>query len=314
MFPGEVAVQAMKSGGVSLPMGVLFSEQVEGVSVEEGYSRCAELARTHYENFSVGSWLLPGDKRRHIYAVYAFCRFVDDLGDEYEGDRLKALDAWEKELTLCYEGTPMHPYMVALQETIRTFEIPRTPFLKLIEANRMDQVNTRYATFEDLEHYCRHSANPVGQMVLYVFGYRDQERHTLSDYTCTALQLTNFWQDVVRDYAMGRIYIPQEDMERFGYSEAQIADGVFNPEFRDLMVFEVERARGLFRQGLKLIDTLDGRFRLDVALFSLGGMKVLDAIEGQGFDVLSRRPVLSKGAKLRLMLGATLRFGLGLKV
>ena len=204
-------------------MELLLSERAESVSVEEGYSRCAELARSHYENFSLGSWLLPRDKRKHSYAIYAFCRFVDDLGDEYDGDRLKALDTWERELTLCYEGTPRHPYMVALQETIRTFDIPREPFLKLIEANRMDQVNTRYATYDDLKHYCRHSANPVGQMVLYVFGYRDDERHRLSDYTCTALQLTNFWQDVARDYAMGRIYIPLEDIKRFGYTEGQLA-------------------------------------------------------------------------------------------
>ena len=152
------------------------------------------------------------DKRKHIFAVYAFCRFVDDLGDEYDGDRIEALDAWEREVNLCYEGTPRHPYMVAMQETVRAFDIPREPFVKLIEANRMDQVNVRYETYEDLEHYCRHSANPVGQMVLYVFGYRDEERHRLSGYTCTALQLANFWQDVARDYAMGRIYIPQEDM------------------------------------------------------------------------------------------------------
>ncbi len=313
MVPREGAVQAMNPGGVSIPMEVLFSEHVQAVSVEEGYSRCAELARTHYENFSVGSWLLPRDKRKHIYAVYAFCRFVDDLGDEYEGDRLRALDTWERELNLCYEGTPRHPYMVALQQTIRTFDIPRAPFLKLIEANRMDQVNARYATYEDLEHYCRHSANPVGQMVLYVFGYRDEERHRLSDYTCTALQLTNFWQDVALDYAMGRIYLPLEDMERFGYSEAQLADGAFTPEFRELMVFEVERARGLFRKGLKLVDTLDGRFKLDVTLVSLGGIKILDAIEGQGFDVLSRRPALSKASKLRLMLVTTLKLGFGFK-
>ena len=310
----EDAVWATITGGAKRPMDQLLSERGPSVSAEEGYSQCAVLAHTHYENFSVGSWLLPGDKRKHIYAVYAFCRFVDDLGDEYEGDRLRALDTWEHELTLCYEGIPGHPYMVALQETIMTFDIPRTPFHRLIKANRMDQVNTRYATYAELEHYCRHSANPVGQMVLYVFGYRDEERHRLSDYTCTALQLANFWQDVARDYAMGRIYIPQEDMKRFGYTEAQLARGAFTPEFRDLMVFEVERARGLFQRGLGLVDTLDGRFKLDVALFSLGGMKVLDAIEGQDFDVLSRRPALSKGAKLRLMLGTMLKLGLGFKV
>ena len=294
-------------------MELLLSEGTQRVSVKEGYARCAELARTHYENFTVGSWLLPRAVRKHIYAIYAFCRSVDDLGDEHEGDRMKAIDAWEQDLLLCYEGSPQHPYLVALQETIHTFDIPREPFLKLIEANRMDQLTTRYATYEELEHYCRHSANPVGHMVLYAFGYRDSERQALSDYTCTALQLANFWQDVARDYAMGRVYIPAEDMERFGYSEDQLARGVVIQEFRDLMAFEVERASGLFRQGMELVDTLQGRLKLDMALFSLGGMKVLDAIERQGHDVLSSRPTLSGATKLRLMLSTTLKLGLGLK-
>jgi len=294
-------------------MGLLLSEGAQRVSVEEGYARCARLARTRYENFTVGSWLLPPDKRKHIYAIYAFCRSVDDLGDEHQGDRPKAIDAWEQDLLLCYESAPQHPYMVALQETIRTFDIPREPFLRLIEANRMDQLTARYETYGELERYCRHSANPVGHMVLYAFGYRDSERQALSDYTCTALQLANFWQDVARDYAKGRIYIPGEDMERFDYSEEQLARGAVTQEFRDLIAFEVERARGLFRQGMELVDTLQGRLKLDVALFSLGGMKVLDAIERQGYDVLSRRPTLSGTAKLRLTLSTTLKLGLGLR-
>ena len=294
-------------------MELLLSEGAQRVSVEEGFARCAGLARTQYENFTVGSWLLPRAVRKHIYAIYAFCRSVDDLGDEHQGDRMKAIDAWEQDLLLCYEGSPQHPYLVALQETIQTFDIPRKPFLKLIEANRMDQLTTRYATYEELDDYCRHSANPVGHMVLYAFGHRDIERQALSDYTCTALQLANFWQDVARDYAMGRVYIPQEDMERFGYSEGQLARGDVTQEFRDLMAFEVERARGLFRRGMELVGTLGGRAKLDVALFSLGGVKVLDAIERQGYDVLSSRPTLSGATKLRLMLSTTLKLGLGLK-
>ena len=295
-------------------MELLLSGSSPACTVEEGYARCAELAQTHYENFTVGSWLLPRSKREHIYAVYAFCRFVDDLGDEHRGDRLEALDAWERDLLRCYDSTPQHPYMIALQETIRAFDIPRGPFDKLIEANRMDQVNTRYSSYAELECYCRHSANPVGHLVLYVFGYRDAERQLLSDYTCTGLQLANFWQDVARDFAMGRIYIPLEDMERFGYSESQLAQGESTQQFRDLIAFEVERTRDLFRLGLGLVGTLQGRLKLDVALFSMGGMKVLDAIERQGYDVLSRRPVLSKAAKLRLLLGTTLKLGLGLRV
>ena len=292
------------------PMALPLTGSPTGYTLDEGYARCARLTKDHYENFTIGSWLLPRGKRKHIYAIYAFCRSVDDLGDEFRGDRLTALDAWESGLLDCYDGSPRHPYMIALQETIRTFDIPRDPFLKLIQANRMDQMNTRYATFRDLEHYCQHSANPVGHLVLHVFGYRDEERQRLSDYTCTALQLANFWQDVARDHAMGRVYVPLDEMERFGYSEAQLAKGIFNRQFRDLMAFEVERARGLFRRGLKLLDTLDGCLKLEVALFSSGGMKILDAIERQEYDVLSKRPEISNAAKVRLMVGTALKLKL----
>ena len=276
----------------------------------EGYARCRELARSHYENFTIGSWLLPRDRLDHLFAVYAFCRSVDDLGDEFGGDRLAALDLWEKDLLRCYGDAPRHPYLVALQHTIEAFDIPKDPFMRLIEANRMDQRTRRYPTFQDLEHYCRHSANPVGHMVLYVFGFRDEERRRLSDYTCTALQLANFWQDVARDYAMGRIYIPLEDMDRFGYSEDELGRGLATESFRRMMAFEVARARELFHRGLGLVDTLDGRLKLDVALFTRGGLKGLDAIEKQEDDVLSRRPALSKAAKLRLMLLTPLRLKL----
>ena len=288
----------------------LLTGSTPGVTPEEGYARCAELAKTHYENFTVASWFLPGNRRRHFYAIYAFCRSVDDLGDEFAGDRTSALDFWEQEIERCFEDTPSHPYMVALQQTIRTFEIPREPFIKLVQANRMDQTTTRHPTYNDLEFYCRHSANPVGHLVLYVCGYRDAHRQQLSDFTCTALQLANFWQDVARDFAMGRIYIPQEDMERFGYSEGELAGGVVNQPFRDLMAFEVDRARELFHKGLELVDTLDGRIKLDVGLFSLGGLKVLDAIERQDYDVLTSRPEVSRATKVRLMLQTMLKLRL----
>ena len=291
-------------------MDALLAHLPAKCSVDEAYSRCEHLARSHYENFTVGSWFLPRAKRKHLYAIYAFCRFVDDLGDGYEGDRVEALDLWREDLDRCYESTPRYPYMVALQQTIRAFDIPREPFLKLIQANRMDQVATRYATYSDLEDYCRHSANPVGHMVLYASGYRDEERQHLSNATCTALQLANFWQDVSRDFSMGRIYIPTEDMERFGYTEEELARGDVNDRFRSLMAFEVDRARTLFRRGLGLVDRLDGNLKLDVALFSLGGMTLLEAIERQDFDVLTRRPVVSKAAKLRLMLGTVLKIKL----
>jgi len=202
--------------------------------------------------------------------------------------------------------------MVALQETIRTFDIPPQPFLKLIEANRMDQRGQRHPTYAHLLHYCDHSANPVGHLFLYLFGYRDPERQRLADCTCTALQLTNFWQDVARDYRMGRIYLPLEDMARIGYTEGELAQGVVNDRFRQLMAFEVDRAMTLFREGAALVETLDGIVRRDVALFTRGGVAVLKAIQRQGYDVLRSRPALSRAHKARLLLATLARWKLGL--
>ena len=274
-----------------------------------------------------------------MYALYAYCRTVDDLGDEAvrgavnpdlsagpspaaasaggtKAYRLGLLDWWEGELAACYGGQPSHPVHMALKETIREFNLPREPFQRLIEANRMDQRAQRYPTYGDLLHYCDHSANPVGRLVLHLFGYGDEERQRMSDATCTALQLANFWQDVARDYRKGRIYIPLEDMETFGYTESELADGVENEAFRELMAFEVERAEGLFREGAPLAGTLTGPARLDVALFTRGGMAVLEAIRKQEYRVLGKRPALSRARKAGLFLsawaGAKLGAGWGL--
>lgn len=266
-------------------------------TLDEAFAQCRALALGHYENFTVASWLLPRWARPHMYCLYAYCRGVDDLGDEAGGDRLALLAEWEAELHRCYQGQARHPVFVALQETVRRFDIPPEPFLRLIEANRMDQRLSRYPTYDDLLHYCQCSANPVGHLVLYLFGYRDEERQRLADATCTGLQLANFWQDVWRDWEKGRIYIPLEDMELFGYSEEALARRQGNNNFRRLMAFEVERARQLFAQGLALVEKVDGRLRLDVRLFSLGGLAILDAIEAIDYDVLHRRPVLSKPKK-----------------
>ena len=271
-------------------------------SLAQAYAYCQRLATSHYENFTVASWLLPRALRPHVHAVYAYCRGVDDLGDEAEGDRLALLDDREAELRRCFDGDAQQPAFVALQETIRCFDIPPEPFLRLIEANRMDQRANRYRTFTNLQAYCRNSANPVGHLVLYLFGYRDEERQRLSDATCTALQLTNFWQDVRRDLGKGRIYIPLEEMERFHYSEDDLLAARFDGRFRDLMAFQVRRTRELFRSGLELIPRVRGRLRLDLRLFSLGGLAVLDAIEDIGYDVLSRRPKLSPARKSLLVL------------
>lgn len=276
------------------------------VTVDEAYRRCLALARSHYENFSVATRFLPREALPFMAAVYAFCRTVDDLGDEAKGDRVALLAEWERDLLRCYGGAPQHPYLLALQDTIARFDIPKEPFLKLVQANRMDQVNKRHSTYQDLRLYCDHSANPVGRLVLYVFGYRDDERQRLSDYTCTALQLANFWQDVRRDYAVGRLYLPLEDLKRFGCTEQTIAGGEATPEFKRLMAFEVERARDLFLQGLPLVGTVSGKLKLDLALFSRGGLRVLDAIREQGYDVLKKRPQVTKARKAWLLLGTYL--------
>ena len=283
---------------------MLAEKTAPATTLAEAYAHCRRIALGHYENFPVVSWLLPRELRDPMYAVYAYCRGVDDLGDEAEGDRLSLLDQWEAELRRCYDGSPSDPRFVALADTIRRFDITPEPFVRLIEANRRDQRQARYQTFDELLGYCSYSANPVGRLVLHVFGYRDEERAALSDATCTALQLTNFWQDVVRDLAMGRIYIPQQDMADFGVSEADLAAELATPALRELMRFEVQRTREYFRRGLPLIGSVRGRLRVDLRLFTLGGLSILDAIERQRYDVLSHRPTVSKPRKLWLGLRA----------
>jgi squalene synthase HpnC len=241
-----------------------------------------------------------------MYSLYAYCRGVDDIGDTASGDRLALLDDWEAELRRCYGGSASVPIFVALQETIREFDIPIEPFLRLIEANRRDQRTKRYESFDELLDYCSYSANPVGHLVLYLFGYEDGERQRLADATCTALQLANFWQDVSVDLAKGRTYIPREDMARFGYSEDDLSSGLCNDSFRRLMAFEVSLTRGLFADGLPLILLVPGRLRFDLRLFTLGGLAALKAIERVDYDVLTRRPRVSRLQKLRLGLRSLL--------
>ncbi len=260
------------------------------------------LTKSHYENFTLVSLLVPRRMRPHIAAVYAFCRTVDDIGDEAPGDRLALLDRFEDELRSAYSGSPRHPVIAALQGTIHRFDLPAEPFLTLIEANRIDQWKRRYADFGELLHYCDRSANPVGRLFLMLYGRRDEELFRLSDNTCTALQLTNFWQDIKRDYGMGRIYLPQDEMEKFGVSESDIAAESANEELRALVRFQVERARDYFRDGLPLLDRVSGHLKVDIALFSRGGLAILDKIASQGYDTLSLRPTLSRAEKMRLFL------------
>ena len=275
-------------------------------SLEEAQAYCARLARAHYENFSVATWFLPARLRQHFYNVYAYCRISDDLGDEVGNAQqsLELLDQWEGELNACYAGSPRHPVFVALAGTVKQFGIPKHEFSDLLIAFRRDQTVTRFETFNDLLGYCRYSANPVGHLVLYLCGYSDAERQQLSDYTCTALQLANFWQDVYVDYGKGRIYLPLEDMRRHGVSEEDIAQRRATAYFLVLMKFQVERAREWFERGLPLAKKVDRELAVDLELFSRGGQEILNAIERQGFDVLHRRPAISKMRKLLLVARA----------
>jgi squalene synthase HpnC len=277
-------------------------------TLDKAREYCARLARTHYENFSVATWFLPRRLRQHFFNVYAYCRISDDLGDEV-GDTaasLELLDQWQGELDACYDGAPKHPVFVALAETVRQFEIPRHEFSDLLIAFRQDQIVTRFETFDDVLGYCRYSANPVGHLVLYLCGYRDAERQQLSDYTCTALQLANFWQDVSVDYGKGRIYLPLEDLRLFDVGEENIACQQNTPAFRSMMRFQVDRTRDWFRKGLPLVGKVDHELAIDLELFSRGGLEILRAIERQHYGVLGNRPSISKPRKLALVARAAL--------
>jgi squalene synthase HpnC len=326
----SVVTQSASAGWRALPSEYAIPDRAP--SLEEAQRYCARLAHSHYENFSVVTWFLPKHLHQHLYNVYAYCRISDDLGDEVGNAEhsLALLDAWESELNATYlslaepppkdvrqdaeklqagsTGTnpiaPRHPVFIALRETIRDCDIPRQPFADLLTAFRQDQIVGRYPTFDDVLGYCRYSANPVGRLVMYVCGYRDGERQQLSDYTCTALQLANFWQDVAVDYGKGRIYLPLEDLGRFGVSESDIANRRSTPAFVDMMKFEVARARDWFHKGLPLTKMVDKQLAIDIDLFGRGGLEILNAIERQGYDVLARRPAISKPRKLWLVARA----------
>jgi len=275
-------------------------------TLEKARAYCRQLAKSHYENFHVATWFLPKALRPHFHSIYAYCRISDDLGDEV-GDRsvaLALLDLWGRELDACYEGRARHPVFVALAETIRICSIPKEPFADLLVAFRQDQTVSRYSSMEDVLGYCRYSANPVGRLVLYACNEVSEENFRLSDATCSALQLANFWQDVRVDFAKNRVYLPQDDMRRFGVSDETIAAAMVTPEFRALMRHEVDFARSLFEQGLPLIGRVNRDLALDLDLFSRGGLEILRAIERRVYDVLSARPTISMRTKLALALRA----------
>jgi squalene synthase HpnC len=278
-------------------------------ALDESLAYTRWLATHRYENFQVVSFLLPKRLHQDFYNVYAFCRWADDLGDEV-GDTqesLRLLAWWRGELNRMYAGEASHPVYVALRATVLRHELPVETFDDLIKAFEQDQTVTRYRTFHDVFEYCRYSANPVGRLVLGLCGYHDAARYALSDATCTALQLANFWQDVTVDWLKDRVYLPTDLLEKHGTSVNAIAQRKFDDRFRAAMKEAVDVARGLFLNGLPLIDQVDRRLAIDLELFSRGGLKVLEKIERQDYNVLAGRPAISKIERVGILLGALRR-------
>jgi squalene synthase HpnC len=279
---------------------------------EESLAYTRWLATHHYENFHVVSFLLPKRLHQDFYNVYAFCRWADDLGDEI-GDTqesLRLLAWWRSELHAMEGGGARHPVYVALRETVRRHDLPREPFDNLITAFEQDQRVTRYADWASVLGYCVNSANPVGRLVLMLCGYRDEERFRLSDATCTALQLANFWQDVTVDLGKDRVYLPLDLFEKHGYTVEELFARRFTPAFREVMREAVDYAQRLFEEGLPLAATLDRRLGLDIDLFSRGGMRVLEKIRALDYNVLARRPAIGKAERVMLLLGSLARMAL----
>jgi squalene synthase HpnC len=282
--------------------------QKPAVGLVEALDYCSRLTAGHYENFSVVTWLTPRPLRPAFRSIYAFCRWSDDLGDEV-GDPARSQELlawWRGELRAMYAGEARHPVMVALVPTVEEFAIPIGPFEALISAFEQDQVVNEYANYGQLLDYCTRSANPVGHLVLYLARAFDDENARLSDLTCSGLQLANFWQDVARDLAIGRVYLPVEDRRTFGYPDDDLRALRFTPAFAELLRFEVGRARELLEAGRPLVGRLPRAISVDVDLFSRGGLAILDRIEARVFDVLTRRPEVGKLAKLGLLARAML--------
>jgi squalene synthase HpnC len=273
---------------------------------DEARSYTRWLATHHYENFHVVSMLLPKRLHQDFYNVYAFCRWADDLGDEIgnTAESLRLLGWWRTQLHAMCAGEAQHPVFVALAGTVREFSLPVQPFDDLIRAFEQDQTVTRYRNFDELFQYCRYSANPVGRLVLGLCGYHDAERQALSDATCTALQLANFWQDVTVDLEKDRVYLPLDLLAAHGYPLEALFAREFDQRFRGVMQEAVNVARELFLRGLPLADSVERRLAIDLELFSRGGLRVLEKIEQQGCDVLSSRPAISKLERVGLLLAA----------
>jgi len=275
--------------------------------VTDAYRHCRKIAESHYENFTVGSWLLPRRLRRHIAAIYAFSRMADDMADEGirpAAERLQLLDAWERELELCFQGRPTNPIFVALGRSVEEFDLPIEPFRRLLHAFRSDVVFSGFDTSDALLAYCRCSANPVGHLVLNLFGYRDSERQDLADKICTGLQLANFWQDVSVDARKGRLYVPRDALARFGCSPVDLLEGTMTGAVRDLLAYEIEWTRAMLEDGLRLAELVESRLAREVRIFAWGGLAILRCIEAENYDVLTRRPTVPRWRQMGLVLRA----------
>lgn len=273
-------------------------------SMREAQKYCLDLATSHYENFPVVTWLLPRDIRPHFYAIYAFCRWADDLGDELEvaSGTDHPLNWWREQTLACYRGETQHPVFVALEETIHEYSIPPKPFLDLISAFEQDQWKKEYTTFAELLDYCSRSADPVGELILYLARSHTPENLPYSNAICSGLQLANFWQDVKRDAEMGRIYLPREDLEHYGVSPTDFWKHPETSEFQAVMQFQVERAEDMLRAGAPLFQKVPRWLKHDLLLFQRGGLAILSRIRKIHYRVLKQRPKLSKWDFLQISL------------
>ena len=277
---------------------------------DRAFEYCERLSRSHYENFPVGSVLIPKHLRKHFYSIYAFARIADDLADEgygeehVERERLELLEEWRLMLLESRAGRARHPVFVALAQTASEFDLPPALFEDLLSAFAQDVSVRRYQRFDQLLDYCRRSANPIGRLILLLFGYRDEQRHRWSDDICTALQLTNHWQDVAVDLEKDRVYLPEEDLSRFDVSVDDLKRRDASSAFRSLMSFEVARARALFDRGKPLCTSVSGRLGLELRSVWLGGVRILERIEEIGYDVFANRPVITSRDKLKILLVA----------
>ena len=276
-------------------------------TVPQAFQFCERLTHEHYENFPVASLMVPREKRPYICAIYSFARIADDYADEpglSTAERIDSLTDWEEQLIDSYRGHVQHPVFVALQETVNRFEMPIELFSDLLAAFRSDVTTHRYETFDEVLGYCENSANPVGRIILLLFNYRSEATMELSDSICTALQLTNFWQDVSVDLEKDRVYIPLDDIREFGYSEEELLDRSYSPAFKDLMCFQVDRTQQMFQEGKPLLSQVGRDLNLELRLTWTGGMKILRKIEKDDYNVLSHRPKLSTFDKASLLISS----------